>query len=1091
MSETRSAGLGGEAFTFALAALPDLEFHVAGFGGGAALNGLYRFTIRALARTRDLASLGPRDFYSGAAVLGLREPGGGGTKPAPGGSSAWAGDWHGTLTAARLGREAGEWTVCDFVLEPGLSKLRGQIQSRIHLDAAVPSIVRESMLFGGADPGGVRLDLDESAYPAREFVLQHREDLLGFAMRLLEREGVSLRFDQSGGRDVAVLSDSNSRFPPLLDGGGEIELEISDVSGMGPESGAAALYGASFESRLPKRKLRLRDYDWKRPERPLEVELEVSARGRGELYLYGENFRTQAEGERIASIRREEELWASERLTGWARLPGAMPGLTVGLRGGAPGDLGGRWLIASVEARGSQAGLLSAGLGLDARDLRGPGPERAFPDAGQAPGPGDGLECFAALGRLRLPYRPARKTPVPRIEGPVAAWIDGEGTGEKPELDVWGRYKVLFPFDLSGRPNGGASPWIRMSQPSAGPGSGQHFPLRPGCEVQVAFTGGDPDRPVITGAVADGETGSFSNAATPAASGIGTRGGGALVFGENQGKQSATLSGGSGRGAISLSSGSPSVCEISADMVDRVTAFLEDTSFFNSMNSAGRFYAVRASAGWARTFALVMAAIREGLGTASDLFSDVPDSAKMGDTAKGVTSDALSLASLACSPLQNVIQWIHDVGERKKKATAPPDWRGTPDDGLFETQADWQGSSSVWRANSDFAGGGWNSQILKFLMLMKSARDVGSAVLANTDPQADGRVTRKKADGTGGEQDKKGGALKIASRTALAGSSALTVLTDVLVLLRLWKSVASPSGRKPTGMVLNNALSYVTVLAKGHAAFSAKGALLLESGGSERLGDDLRFPGPRDDARLSRLAALEDGTSAGTGLEGESAVLLRGELIRSVGRELSLTALDAVAVKSAGVIRVATGPNSAEMPAQGFFTPAPEGVKADLVEIPKGPEMGRGVSLEALEDGSVARVCCLDEDGAVLLLQGSHRGELAEAGKGKDGGRRLELSKGGALIQDGKEHALTLSASVGAELRSGTDLSFALKGGQALAKAGDDASLAAGNGTVSAAGTQELKIEAASGQAKITMGSSGFVAEANLIEVKAKLLDTG
>ena len=40
-----------------------------------------------------------------------------------------------------------------------------------------------------------------------------------------------------------------------------------------------------------------------------------------------------------------------------------------------------------------------------------------------------------------------------------------------------------------------------MMQPHAGPGYGMHFPLRPGIEVAIGFIDGNPDRPLIVGAV--------------------------------------------------------------------------------------------------------------------------------------------------------------------------------------------------------------------------------------------------------------------------------------------------------------------------------------------------------------------------------------------------------------------------------------------------------------------------------------------------------------------------------------------------------------------------------------------------------------
>jgi type VI secretion system secreted protein VgrG len=86
------------------------------------------------------------------------------------------------------------------------------------------------------------------------------------------------------------------------------------------------------------------------------------------------------------------------------------------------------------------------------------------------------------------------------VTGVVQPGPNGE-VGGVPEIDSEGRYRVQMHFDGGAALRPASSHPMRMAQAFAGNGHGQHFPLSPGTEVLVAFANGDPDRPVILGAL--------------------------------------------------------------------------------------------------------------------------------------------------------------------------------------------------------------------------------------------------------------------------------------------------------------------------------------------------------------------------------------------------------------------------------------------------------------------------------------------------------------------------------------------------------------------------------------------------------------
>jgi len=98
------------------------------------------------------------------------------------------------------------------------------------------------------------------------------------------------------------------------------------------------------------------------------------------------------------------------------------------------------------------------------------------------------------------PYRPALRTPKPRVPGVESATVVGP-KGEEIHTDEYGRVRVHFHWDRAGGRDEGASCWLPTSQPWAGTSFGGVNLPRIGQEVLVEFLGGDPDRPVVSGRV--------------------------------------------------------------------------------------------------------------------------------------------------------------------------------------------------------------------------------------------------------------------------------------------------------------------------------------------------------------------------------------------------------------------------------------------------------------------------------------------------------------------------------------------------------------------------------------------------------------
>jgi type VI secretion system secreted protein VgrG len=418
---------------------------------------------------------------------------------------------HGVITEAHDAGEAPEGTILRVVLEPPLVRARYRRRCRVFLDKTLRQIV-ETVLrtdAGMALKSGSMLDAPDggaSYTPAKEhftwrlskgarvddlkarpYVVQYNESDLDFVARLLEEEGIGYHFEHSDDVSLLVLSDTDAGRPRVAD---------DDV--LGPGIAGRDIGRFRLGGRLRSKAVNLGDHNWIKP--ALDVSAGASEGDAGDLAEYmfpGGHFESSELGKPLAQAKLDRlHTEASFAIGG---------GATRVLSAGSIFTLDhpkaryeGEYLVTHLRVRGHQEGVVSVGADANMKEPFGADFECAAR--------GDGKKVAESR------YRPARRTPKPRIFGTQTAVVTAEPSAKGAEINIGGPssigcVRVRFHWDiedarLAKEPS---SAWIRVSQPFARGGQGGVWHPRVGVEVIVEFEEGDPDRPLITGRVYNGK----------------------------------------------------------------------------------------------------------------------------------------------------------------------------------------------------------------------------------------------------------------------------------------------------------------------------------------------------------------------------------------------------------------------------------------------------------------------------------------------------------------------------------------------------------------------------------------------------------
>jgi type VI secretion system secreted protein VgrG len=349
---------------------------------------------------------------------------------------------------------------------------------RIFQEKSVPDIIQEVFDehgFGEYD------DSLTGSYDPRTYCVQYRESDFNFVSRLMEDEGIYYYFEHENGRHTLVMVDSAGSHAPYP-GYAEVSYLPEEMGG----SDAEHVRLWQIEEKVQTTDYALDDYDFTNPRKQLlasgSMDREHAMSG-FEVFDYPGGYTEYRDGESYARIRTEElqsVFWVARGKTD-AR--GVCTGYTFELTDHPRKDQRGEYLVVDADYE------------FETDD---------FDADGQALGRGPVYSCeFRCIGS-KEPFRPARTTRKPVVEGPQTAIVVGK-SGEEIWTDRYGRVKVQFHWDRYGENDENSSCWIRCAQSVAGKRWGSMYIPRIGQEVVVEFLEGDPDRPLITGCVYNGD----------------------------------------------------------------------------------------------------------------------------------------------------------------------------------------------------------------------------------------------------------------------------------------------------------------------------------------------------------------------------------------------------------------------------------------------------------------------------------------------------------------------------------------------------------------------------------------------------------
>ncbi len=398
--------------------------------------------------------------------------------------------FNGFVTRMQRGERMGRYEGYLAQLRPWPWFMTRTINSRIFQTLSIKEILTKVLTEYSGDHD-LRLI---GTYPKLDYCVQYRETDFDFVSRLMEEAGIYYFFEHAKDKHTMVLVDSMAKHKSK-----ESKSPIRWANAL-KQDGSVIDWRSYEEARTIK--VTVGDYDYLAPATKIEATKTAtkppSKLGTMEVYEHPadvvENSAKPDVQPSSAAATQEakillEELTSMQAVSrGTTNAQDIATGTTFKLDGHALGSENVNYLVVSASYR------MEFGDHESVDDLKGAKKKRA-----------EGFECdFVAISMSAGNFRTERSTPRPLMHGPHTAIVVG-ASGNEIETDKHGRIKVQFHWDRLGKKDENSSCWVRVAQPWAGKAFGMIALPRVGHEVVVSFLDGNPDRPLVTGSVYNGE----------------------------------------------------------------------------------------------------------------------------------------------------------------------------------------------------------------------------------------------------------------------------------------------------------------------------------------------------------------------------------------------------------------------------------------------------------------------------------------------------------------------------------------------------------------------------------------------------------